>query len=316
MARKKLIAIAFSDLHLHIWSKFNKNNKRTLEGFRVLSYLSEKYPNIPALFCGDLFHKPNALDFELLEIWNSFNLKWLVLGISGNHEIFHRNSAKEPKNSWVSLLENDWLKCIDWQEYRLNKHTVVLGIPYCDNNEGINEYLKKYLDKRAHNNDRKILILHTNYPGAKDTDGREVESHNNINPNLLSEFDLVLCGHIHKPQRLGKKIYMIGAPIQQRRTDKNCKLGYWEIYNDLSMQFIELKGFSKFVDVETEEEIRDDGNYYTVIPQKSSNTPVTKHRITKRLSKNSLARKYMRAKGIKDNDKKNLLIKILKSTEV
>lgn len=36
---------------------------------------------------------------------------------------------------------------------------------------------------------------------------------------------------------------MIGAPLQQRRTDKDCKLGYWKLYSDLSMEFIELKGF-------------------------------------------------------------------------
>lgn len=312
------MAIAFSDLHLNMWSRFNKDNKRTLEGFRVLSYLSKKYTDVPALFCGDLFNKPNVLDFELFEIWKGYKPKkgWKVYAISGNHELFHLNSPKNPKNSWISLLENDWLKCIDFQEVRLNKHTTVLGIPYCDNNSGINEYLKEYLDKRAYTNDRKILMLHTTYPGSKDTDGREVEAPNSINLNLLNEFDLVLCGHIHKPQRLGKKIYMLGAPLQQRRTDMNCKLGYWEIYDDLSMQFIELKGFPKFVDVENAEDIKDDGNYYTVLPKKSSDIPVTKHKITKRLSKKSLARKYMRAKGIKDNDKKNLLIKILNSTEV
>lgn len=61
---------------------------------------------------------------------------------------------------------------------------------------------------------------------------------------------------------------MIGAPNQQRRTDKNCKLGYWKIYEDLSMEFVPLKGFPKFKDVESEEDIKDDGNYYTIIPQK------------------------------------------------
>lgn len=49
---------------------------------------------------------------------------------------------------------------------------------------------------------------------------------------------------------------MIGATLQQRRTDKDCKLGYWKLYSDLSMEFIELKGFPKFVDVESEDELR------------------------------------------------------------
>lgn len=319
MAKKELIAIVFSDLHLHIWSKFNENNKRTLEGFRVLSYLSEKYTNVPALFCGDMFHKSNSMDYDLMKIWRNFRPKegWECWAISGNHSIYHKNSVQNPQDSWISLLENDWLKCIDFNEIHITNNVRVLGIPYCDNNEGIDEYLKKYLNRsnKSRDNSHRILMLHTTYPGAKDTDGREVESSNNINPNLLNKFDLVLCGHIHKPQKLGKKVYMIGAPIQQRRTDKNCKLGYWELYSDLSMEFIELKDFPKFIDVESEEDIKDDDNYYTIIPPKSSEPVVTKHKITKRLSKKSLVRKYMRAKGIQDDSKKNLLIDILKRTD-
>lgn len=61
---------------------------------------------------------------------------------------------------------------------------------------------------------------------------------------------------------------MIGAPNHQRRTDRDCELGYWKIYEDLSLKFVPLKNFPKFIDVEREEDIKDDGNYYTVIPQK------------------------------------------------
>lgn len=174
---------------------------------------------------------------------------------------------------------------------------------------GLSEYLKKLkLDKNVKN----ILLLHTDYPGAKDTDGREVDSVENLNVNILNRFDLVLCGHIHKPQRLSKKVYMIGAPNHQRRTDRGCKLGYWKIYSDLSMQFVHLKQFPKFVDVESEEGIKDDGNYYTVLPKKTSNLVNTNHKITKQLSKKALARKYLKEKGITEQDKKELLIDILK----
>ena len=177
---------------------------------------------------------------------------------------------------------------------------------------GLSEYLKKLkLDKNVKN----ILLLHTDYPGAKDTDGREVDSVENLNVNILNRFDLVLCGHIHKPQRLSKKVYMIGAPNHQRRTDRDCKLGYWKIYSDLSMQFVHLKQFPKFVDVESDEDIRDDGNYYTVLPKKTSNLVNTNHKITKQLSKKALARKYLKEKGITEQDKKELLIDILKKAE-
>lgn len=161
-----------------------------------------------------------------------------------------------------------------------------------------------------------ILLLHTDYPGAKDTDNTEVGTVENLNVNLLTKFKLVLIGHIHKPQRLGKKVYMVGAPLQQRRTDRNCKLGYWKIYEDFSMEFKPFKGFPKFVDVSSEDEIMDDGNYYTVIASKSKvmeveDTP----QITGELSKKSMVRRYMKAKGIKDKEKKTTLLKVIKEAE-
>ena len=160
-----------------------------------------------------------------------------------------------------------------------------------------------------------ILLLHTDYPGAKDTDGKVVDSSENININMLNRFDLVLCGHIHKPQRLGKKIYMVGAPLHQRRTDRNCEMGYWKVYSDLSVKFIPLKEFPRFIDVESEEQVKEDGNYYTVIPPKVEVKTEVQHNITKKLSKRSLAKKYLKYKGIQDENKEKLLVKILKESE-
>ena len=54
---------------------------------------------------------------------------------------------------------------------------------------------------------------------------------------------------------------------------------------------------------------------YTVIPQKASTPVNNKHKITKQLSKKSLAKRYLREKGIKDEVKTNLLIETLKKAE-
>lgn len=329
MKKPKLLAIVFSDLHLNLWTKFNQNMKRTRESLRVLSFLAEKYPRIPALFCGDLFHKGESIDTDLLDIWETFSpygngiynpyqpLPWEMYYIDGNHELKHRNTVEHPQNSIPTLLRKPWMRPLNFEHARLTKDIMVHGIPYIDDNIGVNEYLSQLITQYKIGEDDKthILMLHTTYPGAKDTDGREIESPNNLNPNLLNKFDLILCGHIHKPQRLSKKVYMVGCPIQQRRTDMHCKLGYWELYEDLTMVFKELKGFPKFIDVESEDQVKDDGNYYTVIPQKPRKEEVTKHKITKRLSKKALVRKYMKAKGIKDTPKKNLLISILNKTD-
>lgn len=319
--KMEIIALAFSDLHLNLYSKFNENNQRTLNHFKVLSIIRDlgfKH-QCSALFCGDLLHKPETLDQELLELIHQ-NLYGAITGInlkaiSGNHDIKKTSKIGIKPFSWLYLLEKK-IQIMDYKSDTLDSYhtdTMVHGVPYVDHNIGLSKYLKELeLDpKKKH-----ILLLHTDYPGAKDTDGREVGSVENLNINVLNRFDLVLCGHIHKPQRLSKKVYMVGAPLQQRRTDKDCKLGYWEIYSDLSVKFKELTCFPKFIDVESEEDIREDGNYYTVIPkQKASKNEVTANKISKKLSKKALARKYLRQKGIKDKEKAKLLSNILKSSE-
>lgn len=317
---EKVIAIAFSDLHINLWAKFNQNNKRTLDSFRVLSIIADECEKhkCPALFCGDMLHKPENLDQGLYEIiceeFEKLNLRERrveILAISGNHDIKKVSRIGIKPFSWLKLLEQYGVSVIDYREELIGYDFNVFGVPYIDNNVGISEYISKlrHVDKNS------ILLLHTDYPGAKDTDGREIDSVENLNLNVLNKFGLVLCGHIHKPQRLSKKVYMIGAPIQQRRTDKDCKLGYWKIYSDLSMKFVELKDFPKFIDVESEDEVKEDGNYYTILPKKSSNIVNTDHKITKQLTKKSLAKRYLKEKGIKDKAKKELLIETLKKVE-
>ena len=61
---------------------------------------------------------------------------------------------------------------------------------------------------------------------------------------------------------------------------------------------------------------KDDGNYYTVIASKSrvvavEDTP----QINRELTKKSMVRRYMKAKGIKDKEKKATLLKVIKEAE-
>lgn len=325
---KKLIAVAFSDLHLNIWAKFNENHKRTMNGFKVLDKIAGicSKEQVPALFCGDLLHKPESLDSTLahyMDDWIERTLtkypKFKIFAIEGNHDLAKVNTFDNLQRGWISHFQctkhrpspfvilgpNTPPAC-------LAKDIFVIGIPYIDHNKDLGKILKKvnFISDSKH-----ILLLHTDYPGAKDTDGRIVDSSENINMNILNRFDLVLCGHIHKPQRLGKKIYMVGAPIQQRRTDRNCEMGYWKVYSDMSVKFVPLKRFPRFIDVESEDQIKEDGNYYTVVPSKVPVKVEVQHNITKKLSKRRLAKKYLRYKGIRDVGKEKLLIKILKESE-
>lgn len=314
---KQVIAIAFSDLHINNWSRFNANRERTQNSFRVLSLIKKQCikHKCPALFCGDLFHKPESIDIPLLsQVQKNFDKlegKWKMYAISGNHDMINTNSFDHPQESWMSILSGwyRFLHNLDFQRY-ITQGICLYGIPYIDHNLDLNEKLKEIkLEKGTKN----ILLLHSDYPGAKNADGEEIGTVENLNMNLLQKFDLVIMGHIHLPQRLGKKVIMIGAPYQQSRSDKEGKFGYWEIYEDLKAKFIELD-FPKFIDVESEDQIKDDGNYYTVIAKqemKLEEQPI----ITRDLSKRNLVKSYLSAKGITDPEKKKVLTKLIKEAE-
>jgi DNA repair exonuclease SbcCD nuclease subunit len=236
-----------------------------------------------------------------------------MYAISGNHDLQNVNTLRAPSPSYVNSFSKvtSFLNCIDLQNIDFNIHGTrytVTGVPYLDYNIGLSDYVNTLPVKRENH----ILLLHSDFPRAVDTDGRVINSSENINRNLFSKFKLVLMGHIHQPQRLSKGIYMIGAPLQQRRTDRDATLGYWTLHEDFSMKFVSLSDmFPKFIDVTSQDDIVDKFNYYTVVAPNH----VQKNRIStvhKGLSRSGMVRRYLRINHIKEDSKKELLLKLLK----
>ena len=121
----------------------------------------------------------------------------------------------------------------------------------------------------------RILVIHTDLHGALSTDGRETGTTENIPKDLgkfFKGFDLVVSGHIHKPQIIvPNHVYMIGAPQQQNRGDKNCQMGYWILYDNLTMKFIPTD-YPKFIEIPEDDYIKIekgelDANFYIPIPK-------------------------------------------------
>lgn len=316
---KRVIGIAFSDLHIGEFAKFNTNNQRTLNHFRVLFLIKDicKKYNCPAFFTGDFMHKPEYITSSLEEIMldQLDKLKpeydFSIYGISGNHDMVDNNSKERPSPShWRNLCNRyHFFHNLDFNYHDFGDFRVY-GIPYLDHNKGLDDAVRDVIKDSA--GKPIILLLHTDYPGARDTDGIEVGTVENLNINLLSKVKLTLIGHIHKPQRLGKKVYMVGAPLQQRRTDRNCKLGYWKIYSDFTAKFVAFNEFPRFIDVESEDQIQDDGNYYTVISKsRPEEETQVQTRITRSMSKRRVVSRYLRNKGIKDKEKKQILVKLI-----
>lgn len=317
---KKVIFVASSDWHLNKWPAFNENNRRmfySLDQFRLISKVCRKY-EVPHLFCADLIHKPKDIDNELNGLVGPFYQKYFeeyhipFIGIDGNHDMSHKNFVD--KRSPTHLDRFKLFKTFHNISFNSFEHegTVIWGIPYLNNNIGFEDTVKKYR-KQLDPNKRNILLIHTDLPGALDTNGREVNTADNISPRLnrlFKGFDLVLSGHIHKPQQISNRVWMLGALQQQSRKDAGCEMGYWLIYDDNTVEFKPVKTYPQFKEYFKGEEKPDDFHYYDEVIPPTKDVEEEGNFSTKN-SKASLVKKYMKISGIKSRSKKELLLNLL-----
>jgi DNA repair exonuclease SbcCD nuclease subunit len=317
---KKLKFIAFSDFHLGDYKEFNKDSSRINDHLEVLNYLDNKaFENgVPLLFGGDFFHNPNRVSNELLNVAFPVLLNKIrstIIGIDGNHDQDSTSSIDRQPSSYFKTLSNikpEIYKCVNLSNYKV-KDTIIHGVPYIHYNIGFMDYVNNIkLDKNYKN----ILLIHTDLPDAVDTNNSSFGQVQGIKKdfyNSFSRFDLVLSGHIHKHQKLSSNTYMIGAPQEQRRTDMGCPMGYLEIYDDLSVQFKEIKFSPKFVNITDEDEKKDykPNDYFTFVKKDKPKNKSEKVNDKKPISVKNMILTYCQDKKI-SKVRKLKLMKILK----
>lgn len=277
--KKEVVAIASGDWHLHNWKNYNEGKRRIKDGvtlFLLLDRICTKY-GVPLLFTGDMFHDPKGVPSWVMHyMWpvmdESLNRRTIppfnIYGIDGNHDQPEKNTFNNPSPGMVEsmshVLQN--LHCINFKSKDLGDF-IVHGIPYITRNQDFEKLVKGIKIKKGTKN---ILLIHTDLPGAKDTNQRVVGTAQGIPERLselFSQFDLVLSGHIHKPQIMDKNVVMVGAPMHQRKTDIGCKMGYWKIFSDMSYEFVPLNVFPEFKIVE---ELPEDDDHFYVLEKKST----------------------------------------------
>lgn len=319
------IAIAFSDLHLHEFRPYNNKDISRLEwSLKALAYICNKAikKDVPLLFCGDLIHNPDQASNKVINLMmaifgaflESYRHKFIY--ISGNHDLDSYSLPEKRPFSWIDnlLVISDKVVCVENGFYQLNETTRVYGLPYfSDANDLVKEIQKLEPDPSFKN----ILLLHGDAPGAETPSGFEVGEHampTNLN-KFFKKFDLVLMGHIHKPKQLSSKVYMLGSPIHQTLGDMGTKMGYWIVYEDLSMKFVSLnKKFPVFTDKPEHKEI----DYYIEnMAQAQVNEVLFKQQDTFDANQNrkKLAEEYMAIKGISNKRKLKALVKALNQAE-
>lgn len=323
------VAIITSDWHLHDWKQFNKDDERIHRNQDLILDIVSKAEElrVPILFAGDMFHTPESLSVKTLDMYMRFfrrlvdNFSFKLYGIPGNHDIYGTSVAgKNPYSSFNAIcqafpthFENVAYEYLILDDYNL----ALCGIPYLTYNRDFMKVVNLMGSDLSIPEYQNILLIHTDLHGALDTDGREVGSVENIPRNLgeaFSKFDKVFAGHIHKHMPLwNDKVYMIGAPNQQRRSDGDCSMGYLILYDDGTVVF-EVVGSPEFRYYKEGDKI-DDYNYWTKIQESKIVKKKKKQDFNPTNDRSSLAKAYIRSEGIKSKRKLNELINVLNKAD-
>jgi DNA repair exonuclease SbcCD nuclease subunit len=332
MNKNKPIALAFADAHIHQWENaYSYKGDRLFNSLKPLEIigLRAKELKVPVLFPGDLFHNWKSLNNQILMEFIGYfkeffeNLGVDFIGISGDHDMSRQNTYYHKSPSYIKSFSNifNHFHCIDGVKKEIiptmGKRILVYGIPYLTHNLSFEVYMEKFIADIRDNKDAfKILLIHTDLPGARNGYGFEIGEVKKIPKDIntyFNDFNLVLSGHIHKPQQLGNNIYMLGATHQQNAGDRGIDMGYWEIYEKDKPKFVNLN-LPEFKYYNSKKEIPDNFHIYIPKPKKEKEMGIVDKGFDNTKSKTKIAKNYLKKKGIKDKDKRIALIKTLKTS--
>ena len=320
---KKVIAIATADWHFHKFNAFDINGSRlywALKAARQIVSIAKSF-DVPILFAGDLIHSPKNIETEtntlVQKLFHDIRYQTFI-AISGNHDLSQRNGINSISPSHLDALGH-YAKFYK-QDYLIRPSPIpggwVWGIPYMNSDADLKLYAEKLSGEPRKFKGIKILLIHSDMPGAKTSENYLINEVENIPKNLdtfFKDWDLVLCGHIHRPQKLSNKVYMLGCPIQQVECSNPHPYGYWEVYSDASVKFIELDNYPRFTRLKKGEKIPDNPgiNYYIEFNEVLVEEEIEMGEFHINNSKSKLARRYLAQKQIKSKSKRKALIKIL-----
>ncbi len=319
--KKKVIFIAFSDIQIEDWKQYSKDHSRLYDNEKILKKIYEKAEKYkcPVLFGGDLFDNPYGLSNRVLNEMAKWFKKFKrpIYAISGNHDQQEKNTLTNKSPTYMDFMSiafDNFVNLDNGYHLFAKNETIVAGIPYYASSKDLIEAIKTMNKKLKRRPERKILLLHTHLPGAKEPSGLQLES--DLPSTIyrhLKGYDLVLSGHIHKPQKIFKNTLNMGATHNQRTSDEGCKMGFWLIYDDLTYKFIDAKA-PMFKYIEEDEEPEDDYNFYIKVSKEEEyeETEEVSVNFKPNSKPETLAKEYLKAKNIKSKAKLKTLKKYLK----
>ena len=324
----KPIAVVYSDIHFNRWQSFWKQDGRTRLEWSLRAhdeiYQAAKAKKVPILFCGDMFHEPKKLGNDVIsdvlpyftEVYDRRNVV-IEYGISGNHDQSRHNYIDKPSPSYIRTLSKmlTGYDCIDLQYRDLEGGARIFGIPYLSYNMGMREAIQKALKDKT-DKGLNILMLHCDLPDAVSSTGYKFDDVHNFEgvKELLPEFDLVLNGHIHKPQKLWDNVHIIGSPIHQDFGNRGVDMGYYTLMSDGELLFHHLDQYPQFKEYPKGTEPPDNFDYWVESGEKTESQQIQDvDNLNMKSTKNvkRVIKKYCKSAGITSKEKKQVLTKVL-----
>lgn len=199
-----------ADWHLGVRSIDKlESTKRTIHNL-INKCIDESIDYI--VVAGDIYHNKSIIytdiQSELLDIIRSYRTIKFVI-IDGNHDLSSRGVNSQSA-----------LKSLDFEPnvIRISEPLKIGDFLFCPFSYNINEIIKS--------NSSKYLISHFGLNEATLSSGCSIKSDISLN-DLLGKYEVVICGHYHKPQEINKRditfIYtgsIIQLDLSERNEDK------------------------------------------------------------------------------------------------
>lgn len=230
-------AVAYSDHHSHPHKDKatilpNGRNSRLQDSLDVLDYIHcEKVDAF--LFCGDMFHDRRKLDIDAFnETFKRINRRSDVpeIMVPGNHDHYTKDGSIHSLASFdqVTVVDEPCWSVIDVVRNAEDFAITVYGVPYSDDAQTVIEAIDEGV-KTAPKNTFKILMLHQGLNEAQMTsmDTYRAKSVLTLGNLQASEWDLIISGHYHIPQKLAKNVFQVGGTYQRGWIEANELRGYW-----------------------------------------------------------------------------------------
>lgn len=268
--------IAFFDLHVNKYNQFSDKHDRLKDCLKVIDDVfkyAAHYEAETILFGGDMGDLPKWVYIEVINgILSRFDKGFkkypnvVVYAISGNHDHNKKNYWDNPANTILTVLATAFPErfiLID-NKFALNesadasRYTMVCGIPYYENKSCFDKALdamhEKVLQvKRQYKKCKVTLLIHQTPEGIYN---KHIKADTSPADPRYDVFDLVMCGHIHKPQRITDRFVVGGNPLHRDLGDVGDDKGIWllDLANPVkSLEFISRKGrYPEFLKVKSE----------------------------------------------------------------